>query len=168
MSAKRASSGTPATDALAAAGTPFTLHSYAHTPGALRYGDETIRALGLDPARVLKTLIVDTGAGRSSLAVAVVPVSGDLDLKAAASAFGVKRCALADPVAAERSSGYVVGGISPLGQRVALPTIIDSSVEGFSTVYCSAGRRGLQVELSPAALARLTGARFAPVGRPRG
>lgn len=157
--------GTPATEALTAADVAFTLHAYDHDPTERHFGDETIAALGLDPARVLKTLVVDTGSGRPSLAVGVVPVAGQLDLKAMAAALGVKRVEMADPRAAERSTGYVVGGISPLGQRTPLPTVIDASAAGFGTVYCSAGRRGLQVELAPADLARVARARFAPIAR---
>ena len=156
------SGGTPATVALEAAGVAHTLHSYDHHDANTHFGDEAAAALGVHPARLFKTLVVTNGSG---LAVAVVPVSGQLDLKAAASALGWKKAELADPVAAARSSGYVVGGISPLGQRTPLPTVVDDSALGFATVFVSAGRRGLQVELDPADLIRLTGAMTAAVVR---
>jgi Cys-tRNA(Pro)/Cys-tRNA(Cys) deacylase len=156
--------GTPATVALTRAGVTFTLHPYAHHDGERHFGDEATAALGLDPARVFKTLVVDVGAERrSSLAVAVVPVAQQLDLKAVAAALGAKKAAMADPAAAQRSSGYVVGGISPLGQRTALPTVVDASALDFPTVFVSAGRRGLQVELSPTALVTATGAQVAAI-----
>ncbi|MEO5610442.1 MAG: Cys-tRNA(Pro) deacylase [Ornithinibacter sp.] len=140
------SSGTPATVALTAAGVPFTVHTYAHDPGVRSFGSEAADVLGLPAEQVFKTLVVDSGAG---LAVMVVPVSGSLDLKAAAKALCVKRVALANPVAAQRSSGYVVGGISPIGQKRPLATVVDESALLFDTVYVSGGRRGLDVGLSP-------------------
>ena len=155
--------GTPATVALSRAGVAFTVHAYEHDPAAASYGLEAASALGVEPARVFKTLVADVD-GR--LTVAVVPVSGQLDLKALAAAVGGKRADLADPRAAERSSGYVLGGISPLGQRRPLPTVVDATATGHPTVYVSAGRRGLDVELDPADLVRLTSAVLAPVGRP--
>ena len=148
--------------ALAAAGVAFTQHTYEHDPAAGSFGLEAAEALGLPPEQVFKTLLVDTGAG---LAVAVVPVSGLLDLKAMAAALGVKRVTMADPAAAQRSSGYVVGGISPLGQKRSLPTVVDESAELFDVVYVSGGRRGLDLGLSPADLVRLTGATTADVAR---
>ena len=159
--AKKQSGGTPATAALTRAGVDFTLHPYEHSVGERHFGDEATAALGLDPAQVFKTLVVDLGGPRSSLAVAVVPVARQLDLKAFALALGAKKAALADPAAAERSSGYVVGGISPLGQRTALPTVVDDSALDFATVYVSAGRRGLQVELPPTDLVATTRAQVA-------
>jgi Cys-tRNA(Pro)/Cys-tRNA(Cys) deacylase len=160
--ARRASSGTPATVALTAAGVDFTQHDYEHDPAASSYGLEAAEVLGLPAEQVFKTLLVDTGAG---LAVGVVPVTGSLDLKAMASALGVKKVSMADPAAAERSSGMVVGGISPLGQKRALPTVVDESVELFDVVYVSGGRRGLDVGLSPADLVRLTHAAVADIAR---
>ncbi|MFB7631600.1 Cys-tRNA(Pro) deacylase [Streptomyces sp. NPDC056149] len=154
--------GTPATVALTAAGVPFTVHAYAHDPAAASYGEEAAQALGVAPDQVFKTLLADVDG---ALTVAVVPVSGSLDLKALATAVGGKRAAMADPAAAERSTGYVVGGISPLGQRKRLPTVVDASAEGRPTVCVSAGRRGLEVELAPADLVALTGARVAPIAR---
>ncbi|MBB2987622.1 Cys-tRNA(Pro) deacylase [Terracoccus luteus] len=162
--ARKAASGptTPATLALERAGVEFTRHPYTHDPAAGGYGLEAAGALGLDPAQVLKTLLVDTGGG---LAVAVVPVTGHLDLKATALALGVKAVVMADPAAAERSSGYVVGGISPLGQKRSLPTVIDESAFAHDVVYVSGGRRGFDVGLSPTDLERVTGATRAPVAR---
>ncbi|MFJ7154813.1 Cys-tRNA(Pro) deacylase [Streptomyces sp. NPDC101118] len=154
--------GTPATVALAAAGTEFTVHAYEHDPSVASYGDEAAAAMGVSPDRVFKTLIAEVDG---ALAVAVVPVAGSLDLKALASALGAKKAVMADPAAAERSSGYVRGGISPLGQRRKLPTVLDSSASGHPTICVSAGRRGLEVELAPADLAALTGAVLAPIGR---
>ncbi|GAA3640126.1 Cys-tRNA(Pro) deacylase [Streptomyces chitinivorans] len=142
----------------------FTLHSYEHDPAAPSYGEEAAEALGLDPGQVFKTLVADVDG---ALTVAVVPVSGSLDLKALAAAAGGKRAAMADPAAAERATGYVRGGISPLGQRRALPTVVDASAEGHATVCVSAGRRGLEIELAPADLVKLTGAVTAPIARSR-
>ena len=153
--------GTPATVALTAARVRFTLHPYEHADDERHFGEEAAAALGVDPGRIFKTLVVDVGG---PLAVAVVPVARSLDLKAFAAVLGRKKAAMADPAAAERSSGYVRGGISPLGQRRRLPTVLDASAGAFDTVYVSAGRRGLQVELSPADLARVTGATLAPIG----
>lgn len=158
----KTAAGTPATVALTKAQIPFVTHEYAHDPAAASYGTEAAEAMGVDPARVFKTLVADVDG---KLTVAVVPVSGSLDLKALANAVGGKKAAMADPAAAERSSGYVLGGISPLGQRKQLPTVVDASALGFETMFCSAGRRGLEVELAPADLVRLTAAVTAPIGR---
>lgn len=138
---------TPAVQHARKAGIPFETASYAADPRAPSYGEEAARALGVAPARVFKTLVVDLGA--DGVAVAVVPVSGSLDLRAVAVHFGAKRAALADPVAAERLTGYVVGGISPLGQRRRLPLVLDSSAAAYPTIYVSAGRRGLEIILAP-------------------
>ncbi|WP_318207300.1 MULTISPECIES: Cys-tRNA(Pro) deacylase [unclassified Streptomyces] len=159
---KKNSGGTPATVALTAAGTPFTLHAYEHDPASPSYGEEAAEALGVSPDRVFKTLVADVDG---ELTVAVVPVAGQLDLKALASAVGGKRAAMADPAAAERTTGYVRGGISPLGQRKRLRTVLDASASGHASICISAGRRGLEVELSPADLAALTSAVVAPIGR---
>ena len=156
------SAGTPATVALTRAGVPFTTHPYAHDPAAPSYGLEAAEALGLPPEQVFKTLFVTVD---DRPAVAVVPVSRQLDLKAVASAVGGKRATMADPDVAERASGYVVGGISPLGQRRAHPTVIDVSARTFSVVYVSGGRRGLDVGVAPEDLARLTSAVWASVAR---
>ncbi|MFE9254602.1 Cys-tRNA(Pro) deacylase [Streptomyces sp. NPDC006879] len=159
---KKKPGGTPATVALAASGTPFTLHSYTHDPASGSYGAEAAQALGVPPERVFKTLVADVDG---ELAVAVVPVAGSLDLKALAQALGGKRAAMADPVAAERTTGYVRGGISPLGQRKRLRTVLDSSASTHPTICVSAGRRGVEIELAPAALAALTGAVMAAIGK---
>lgn len=164
MARKNVSQGTPATAALAAAGVPFVAHPYSHDPAAASYGLEAAEVLGIDPARVFKTLMVDVD-GR--LAVGVVPVSGNLDLKAMAAALCAKKAAMADPAAAERRTGYVLGGISPLGQRQSSPTVVDDSALALATILVSGGRRGLDLELSPAELIRLTGARTARIGTRR-
>ncbi|MBC6461554.1 Cys-tRNA(Pro) deacylase [Actinomadura sp. HBU206391] len=155
-------SGTPATVAAVKAGIEFTLHPYEADPGAQSYGVAAADALGLPHDRVFKTLLAEVD-GR--LTVAVVPVAATLDLKALAAAAGGKKAQMADPASAERATGYVVGGISPLGQRRRLPTIVDASASGFATVYVSAGRRGMQIELAPADLVRLTGAGTADIAR---
>jgi Cys-tRNA(Pro)/Cys-tRNA(Cys) deacylase len=159
---RKAGGGTPATLALTASGVPFTVRSYEHDPAAASYGEEAAEALGVAPEQVFKTLLAEVDG---ALTVAVVPVSGSLDLKALAAAVGGKRAAMADPAAAERSTGYVLGGISPLGQRKRLPTVVDASAQGRPTVCVSAGRRGLEVELAPEDLVRLTGAALAPIAR---
>jgi len=161
---KKSPGGTPATVALTRAGISFTLHEYSHDPRAESFGLEAAEALGLDPVRVFKTLMatVDT-----RLAVAVVPVSGQLDLKALARALGGSRAAMAERAAAERATGYVAGGISPIGQKRRHPTVVDSSALAHPTVFVSGGRRGLDLELSPADLVRITDAVTAPVGRSR-
>jgi Cys-tRNA(Pro)/Cys-tRNA(Cys) deacylase len=162
--AKRA--GTPALDILTAAGVAFTVHEYDHTASD-HFGDETVAALGVTGERVFKTLIASiTMSGKPELVVGIVPVSGQMDLKALAAAVGAKRADMADPAAAQRSSGYVVGGISPLGQRTRLRTVVDASAVTYETVLVSGGRRGLQVELAPADLVRLTDAIVAEIGRP--
>ena len=153
---------TQATLALDRARVTYARHPYDHDPSAASFGLEAAAALGVDPERVFKTLLVDTGRG---LAVGVVPVSGQLDLKAIAAALGVKSVTMADPLAAERSTGYVVGGISPVGQKRALPTVLDDTAYGFETVFVSGGRRGFDIELSPTDLASVTGAVRAPIAR---
>ncbi|HMC03110.1 MAG TPA: Cys-tRNA(Pro) deacylase [Cellulomonadaceae bacterium] len=161
--AKRA--GTPALDILTAAGVAFSVREYDHTASD-HFGDETVAALGVPAERVFKTLIASvTTSGKPELVVGIVPVSGQMDLKALAAAVGAKRADMADPAAAQRSSGYVVGGISPLGQRTRLRTIVDASAIAYETVLVSGGRRGLQVELAPADLVRLTDGKVAEIGR---
>jgi Cys-tRNA(Pro)/Cys-tRNA(Cys) deacylase len=156
------SGGTPATVALTDAGTRFTIHSYDHDPSHPSYGEEAAEAMGVSPDRVFKTLVADVDG---TLTVAVVPVAGQLDLKALAAAVGGKRAMMADPTLAERTTGYVRGGISPLGQRKKLPTVLDASASAHDTICISAGRRGLEVELSPTDLTNLTNAVLAPIGR---
>ncbi len=156
---------TPATQVLDRAGVGYRLHAYPHDPDSTRYGEEAAAALGVDPLRVFKTLVIDVGPTRPELAVAVVPVAGQLSLKHAAAALGAKRAVLAERALVARTTGYVLGGVSPLGQKVGLPTVIDETAELWETILVSAGRRGLQVELSPGDLARLTGARFADLAR---
>jgi len=146
---------TPAVVAAQRAGIPFTLHEYEHDPEASSYGLEAAEKTGVDPARVFKTLVV---AQDGKLSVAIVPVAAQLDLRALG-----KRAALADRAAAERATGYVLGGISPLGQRKRLPTVVDDSALGHETIFVSAGRRGLELELAPGDLVTLTGARVAAV-----
>jgi Cys-tRNA(Pro)/Cys-tRNA(Cys) deacylase len=153
-------SGTPATVALRAAGIPFTEHAYVHGAANTNFGLEAASALGLDPDRVFKTLLADVD-GR--LIVGIVPVTGKLDLKRLAAAVGGKRAAMADPPVAERRTGYVVGGISPIGQKSAHPTVIDETAELWDTVYVSGGRRGLDLELTPADLVRATNAILADI-----
>lgn len=154
--------GTPATVALTAAGVPYELHAYDHDPSHPSYGEEAAEAMGVSPNRVFKTLLADVDG---TLTVAIVPVAGQLDLKALASAVGGKRAAMADPTLAERTTGYVRGGISPLGQRKKLRTVLDTSATTHPTICISAGRRGLEVELSPDDLKTLTAAVLAPIGR---
>ena len=154
--------GTPATVALTKAGIAFTLHPYDHDPSAPSYGNEAAEALGLDPHEVFKTLLASVD-GR--LVVAVVPVTGQLDLKALAAAVGGKKALMADPADAERATGYVVGGISPVGQRRRLTTVIDESATALSTIYVSGGRRGLDIGLSPTDLLAVTGASYARIRR---
>ena len=149
---------TPAIAAVEQAGAAFTLHAYGHAAGAEPYGLEAAVQLAVDPARVLKTLVV---ALDSSLAVACVPVGKQLDLKAIG-----KRVELASSARAEAATGYVAGGISPLGQRRRLPTYVDSSALAHETVFVSAGRRGLELELDPGDLIRLTGAEMRPLCAP--
>lgn len=154
---------TPAVAALVAAGIPHALHSYEHDPASdLSYGLEAAAALCVEPDQVFKTLCAYVDG---HLSVGIVPVSGQLDLKALAHALGGKRAEMAPPADAERSSGYVVGGISPIGQRKALPTALDETAELFDTVYVSGGRRGLDIALTPSDLVRITGAVVGPIAR---
>ena len=160
--ARRRTVGTPATVALERAGIAFTVHAYDHDPRSASYGLEAADALGLDPDAVFKTLLADVDG---ELVVAVVPVTGQLDLKALASVLGGKRAAMADPAVAERTTGYVVGGISPIGQRKRLRTVVDESATTRPAVYVSGGRRGVDLGLDPADLVRVLDARVARIGR---
>ena len=160
--ARRRTVGTPATVALERAGIAFTVHAYDHDPRSASYGLEAADALGLDPGAVFKTLLAEVDG---ELVVAVVPVSGQLDLKALASAVGGKRAAMADPAVAERTTGYVVGGISPIGQRRRLRTVVDESASARPAVYVSGGRRGVDLGLDPTDLVRVLDAQVARIGR---
>ncbi len=153
---------TPAVTVAARAGVDFEIHRYDHDPDEPSYGEEAAEMLGVEPDRVYKTLVVLVD---DRLAVAVVPVSGELDLKQLAAALGARKAVMAHPSEAERATGYVVGGISPLGQKRRLPTVLDASAERWPTIFVSGGRRGLELELAPADLARLAGATVAAVGR---
>ena len=160
--ARRRTVGTPATVALEKAGVTFTVHAYDHDPRSASYGLEAADALGLDPDAVFKTLLAEVDG---ELVVAVVPVSGQLDLKALASAVGGKRAAMADPAVAQRTTGYVVGGISPIGQRRRLRTVVDESASARPAVYVSGGRRGVDLGLDPSDLVRVLDAQVARIGR---
>ena len=152
---------TPAVDLLVRSGVAHRLHEYTHDPAA-PYGREAAEAIATEPDRVFKTLVTAVAGG---LAVAVIPVTAELDLKAMAHALGVKKVTMAEPAAAERATGYVVGGISPFGQKRRLSTIVDESASRWPTVFVSGGRRGLELELAPADLVALTGASLAPIAR---
>lgn len=154
---------TPALDLLKKHRAEHRVHSYEHDPKSASYGLEAAEKLGLDSQQVFKTLLASSEKGE--LLVAVVPVVGTLDLKALAHAAGVKKCEMADPAVAQRATGYLVGGISPLGQKKRLRTFIDDSAQNFATIHVSAGRRGLEVELAAAVLAEHTQGKFAGIGR---
>jgi Cys-tRNA(Pro)/Cys-tRNA(Cys) deacylase len=157
--------GTPATALLAKLGIAHSVHVYDHDPRRGAYGLEASDALGVPPERVFKTLVAEVDG---ALTVGVVPVAGQLDLKALAAAAGGKKAVMAGVAVAERATGYLAGGISPLGQRRRLPVVIDSSALQFATVFCSGGRRGLEIELAPADLVRAAGARVAVIAQPAG
>jgi Cys-tRNA(Pro)/Cys-tRNA(Cys) deacylase len=159
-----ATAGTPATVALTRAGIRFTPLAYEHDPRAAAYGLEAAEKLGIEPERVFKTLLASVDG---SLAVGIVPVAEQLDLKALAAALGGKRAEMADPSLAERKTGYVVGGISPIGQKVALPTVLDETAILHETILVSGGRRGLDLELAPDDLLAVTNGRYAPIARAR-
>jgi Cys-tRNA(Pro)/Cys-tRNA(Cys) deacylase len=153
---------TPAINQAKQAGIAFRIHEYEHDPAAPSYGLEAAAKLGVDPARVFKTLVANADG---ALVVGIVPVSASLDLKALAHAVGAKRADLADMAAAERATGYVAGGISPLGQKKRLRTILDNSAAAFDTICVSAGRRGLEIELAPADLINLCSGQMAAIAR---
>ncbi|PXA67873.1 Cys-tRNA(Pro) deacylase [Cryobacterium arcticum] len=156
--------GTPATVALQHAGIRFIAHSYPHDTAVTGYGLEAADKLGLDPDQVFKTLLADADG---VLVVAIVPVSGQLDLKALAAAVGAKKAVMADPKVAERKTGYVLGGISPIGQKARHTTVLDETAELYDTVFVSGGRRGFDLELSPADLVSVTGATVSAIARDR-
>jgi Cys-tRNA(Pro)/Cys-tRNA(Cys) deacylase len=157
-----ASPTTPATIALDRAGIPYKPHVYEHHETATNFGEEAAAELGLREYQVFKTLVVTVDG---NLVVAIVPVANRLDLKSIASAVGGKKASLAAPDLAEKRTGYVVGGISPVGQKTALPTVLDSSAEGFPTIFVSGGRRGFDIELAPADLIRATDGVTASIAR---
>ncbi|MBK9741322.1 MAG: Cys-tRNA(Pro) deacylase [Actinobacteria bacterium] len=159
---RRREPGTPATLALTGAGIAFTSHAYAHDPGAASYGLEAAAALGLEPDTVFKTLLTMVDGAP---VVGIVPVSTTLDLKALAAVLGGRRCEMADGATAARLTGYVIGGISPIGQKRRLPTVIDASAEHLATMYVSGGRRGFDIGLAPTDLRSVTDARFEPIAR---
>jgi Cys-tRNA(Pro)/Cys-tRNA(Cys) deacylase len=155
-----AGKGTPATALLTRQRIAHQVHEYAHDPRSASYGNEASELLGLPAERVFKTLVAEVDG---ALTIGVVPVSGQLDLKALATAAGGKKARMADVSAAERATGYVAGGISPLGHRRRLPVVVDTSAVDYETIFCSGGRRGLEIELAPADLVRLAGATLAPI-----
>jgi len=154
--------GTPATVALNAAGIAFTAHAYEHDPANTNFGLEAATALNLDPEQVFKTLMADVDG---TLVVAIVPVTGKLDLKALAAAVGGKKAEMADAALAERKTGYVVGGISPIGQKNRHVTVLDETAELYESVFVSGGRRGFDIELAPADLLSITGGTTAAIAR---
>ncbi|OEE69958.1 aminoacyl-tRNA deacylase [Enterovibrio norvegicus FF-33] len=156
---------TPAITLAEKSGIAFHVHSYEHDPNNTHFGLEAASVLGQDPTRVFKTLLFAMNGDPKKLGVAIVPVVGQLDLKATAKAAGAKTAEMANPDIAEKTTGYVVGGISPLGQKKRLPTLLDASAAHFKTIYVSAGRRGLEIELSPADLVVLTQGKMASIGK---
>lgn len=155
-----AGKGTPATALLVKQKVAHQVHEYAHDPRSESYGSEASEAMGVSADRVFKTLVAEVDG---QLTVGVVPVAGQLDLKALAAAAGGKKAKMADLTAAERATGYVAGGISPLGHRKRLPVVVDSSATGFDTIFCSAGRRGLEIEVAPSDLIKLAQATVAAI-----
>lgn len=158
--------GTPAITALSRAGVDHRVHEYRAGGGGGGFAQEAAEALGLDPARVFKTLVVALDQDPARLAVVVAPATAEVDLRAAAAALGAKKATLAEVGRAERTTGYVQGGISPFGQRRRLPTVLDAGAEDHPTIFVSGGRRGLELEVAPADLVTVLDAALAPVTRP--
>ncbi|MFT6916015.1 MAG: Cys-tRNA(Pro)/Cys-tRNA(Cys) deacylase [Motiliproteus sp.] len=156
---------TPAIDCLKRAKIVYQLHQYQPDPGASSYGTEAAEALGIAETQVFKTLVVSLAGDPKRLAIGLVPVSGSLDLKAMGTLLGTKKVVMADPLDVQRATGYLLGGISPLGQKKRLPLILDQSAQPLATLFISGGKRGLEIELSPADLLRLTAGRYGDIGR---